>query len=337
MNIKQIGNKMNKLLVSPSPHIHSRTSTRSLMLDVVIALLPSVIVSILFYGWSAVTILASSVIFCVLLEYLITRYLLKRPSTIGDWSAVVTGIILALNLPATAPWWIAMIGAVVAVGVAKMTFGGLGQNVFNPAITGRVFLLISFPTLMTDWSAVKGFIGGADAVSGATPLGIVKEGLAQGMSLDQIFAAHDFTYSQMLFANIGGSAGEISAIAIIVGFIYLLARKVIRPYITLSVLVTVAVFSGIFWLVDPSQYTDPLFNLLTGVVLLGSVFMATDYVTSPMSDKGGIIFGVGIGLITMLIRYFGSYPEGMSFAILIMNSTVPLINKFCKQKKFGRA
>lgn len=328
---------MNKLLVSPSPHIHSKTSTRSLMLDVVIALLPSVLVTVLFYGWSAVAILASSVVFCVLLEYLITRYLLKKPSTIGDLSAVVTGIILALNLPPTAPWWVAMIGAIVAIGVTKMTFGGLGQNVFNPAITGRVFLLISFPAIMTTWGGAKGFIGGADAVSGATPLGIVKEGLMQGQTLQQIFDLHDFSYAQMLFVNIGGSAGEISAIAIIIGFIYLLARKVIRPYITLSILVTVAVFSGIFWLIDPSQYTDPLFNLLTGGVLLGSVFMATDYVTSPMSDKGGIIFGVGIGIITMLIRYFGSYPEGMSFAILIMNSTVPLINKFCKQKKFGRA
>lgn len=307
------------------------------MLDVVIALLPSVLVTVLFYGWSAVAILASSVVFCVLLEYLITRYLLKKTSTIGDMSAVVTGIILALNLPPTAPWWVAMIGAIVAIGVTKMTFGGLGQNVFNPAITGRVFLLISFPAIMTTWGGAKGFIGGADAVSGATPLGIVKEGLMQGQTLQQIFDLHDFSYAQMLFVNIGGSAGEISAIAILIGFIYLLARKVIRPYITLSILVTVAVFSGIFWLIDPSQYTDPLFNLLTGGVLLGSVFMATDYVTSPMSDKGGIIFGVGIGIITMLIRYFGSYPEGMSFAILIMNSTVPLINKFCKQKKFGRA
>lgn len=307
------------------------------MLDVVIALLPSVIVSVLYYGWSALIVLASSVAFCVLTEYIVTKYLLKQPNSLGDWSAVVTGIILALNLPASAPWWIAMIGAVVAVGVAKMTFGGLGQNLFNPAITGRVFLLISFPTFMTVFKPVDGFIGGADAVSGATPLALVKEGLAQGQTLPQIFAENDFSYLERLFVNVGGSVGEISAVAILIGFIYLLARKVIRPYITLSILVTVAVFSGIFWLIDPAQYTDPLFNLLTGGVLLGAVFMATDYVTSPMSDKGGIIFGVGIGLITMLIRYFGAYPEGMSFAILIMNSTVPLINKFCKQKKFGRA
>ena len=319
---------MNKLLVSPSPHLHTKTSTGSLMRDVVIALLPAVIVSVLFYGWSALLLLGVSVVSCVLLEFLITKYLLKRPSTICDFSAVVTGILLALNLPSTTPWWVVFIGAVVAIGVAKMTFGGLGQNVFNPAIAGRVFLLISFPTYMTDWTVPQGFLP-VDATSGATLLGIVKEG--------GVAALGDVNYLDMLFMNIGGSAGELSALALIAGFIYLLARKVIKPYITLSILVTVAVFSGIFWLIDPTQYTDPLFNLLTGGMLLGSIFMATDYVTSPMSNMGGVIFGVGIGLLTMLIRYFGAYPEGMSFAILIMNSTVPLINRFCHQKKFGRA
>ena len=319
---------MNRLLVSPAPHLHTKTSTMSLMRDVVIALLPTVIVSILFYGWREIMILAVSVISCVLLEYLITRFLLKRPNTTGDWSAAVTGVLLALNLPATSPWWMVLIGAIVAIGVAKMTFGGLGQNLFNPALVGRVFLLISFPVAMTNWGPVQGFIGGADAATGATPLGLAKEG--------GIEAIQNLDYLNMLYANIGGSAGELSAIAIIIGFIYLLARKVIRPHITLSIWVTVFVFSGIMWLVDPSTYTDPIFNLLTGGILLGSVFMATDYVTSPMSAKGGIIFGVGIGLITMLIRYFGSYPEGVSFAILIMNSTVPLINKFCKSKKYGR-
>lgn len=319
---------MNKLLVSPSPHLHTKTSTGSLMRDVVIALLPAVIVSVLFYGWSALLLLGVSVASCVLLEFLITKYLLKRPSTICDFSAVVTGILLALNLPSTTPWWVVFIGAVVAIGVAKMTFGGLGQNVFNPAIAGRVFLLISFPTYMTDWTVPQGFLP-VDATSGATLLGIVKEG--------GVAALGDVNYLDMLFMNIGGSAGELSTLALIAGFIYLLARKVIKPYITLSILVTVAVFSGIFWLIDPAQYTDPLFNLLTGGMLLGSIFMATDYVTSPMSNMGGVIFGVGIGLLTMLIRYFGAYPEGMSFAILIMNSTVPLINRFCHQKKFGRA
>lgn len=319
---------MNKLLVSPSPHLHANVSTTSIMRDVVIALLPAVIVSVLFYGWSALLLLGVSVVSCVLLEYLITRYLLKRPSTVGDLSAVVTGILLALNLPSTTPWWVVFIGAVVAIGVAKMTFGGIGQNVFNPAIAGRVFLLISFPTYMTDWTLPKGFLS-VDATSGATLLGMVKEG--------GVAALGDMNYLDLLFLNIGGSAGELSALALIAGFIYLLARKVIKPYITLSIIITVAVFSGIFWLIDPAQYTDPLFNLLTGGMLLGSIFMATDYVTSPMSNMGGVIFGVGIGLLTMLIRYFGAYPEGMSFAILIMNSTVPLINRFCHQKKFGRA
>ena len=321
---------MNKLLVSPSPHLHTKTSTKSLMRDVVIAMMPAVIVSVLFYGWSELLVLGVSVASCVLLEYLITKFLLKKPCTVCDMSAVVTGVLLALNLPATTPWWVIFIGAVVAIGVAKMTFGGLGQNLFNPAIVGRVFLLISFPTYMTDWTRPQGFIGsGIDAISGATPLGLAKEG--------GVAAIEGLDYMDMLFVNIGGSAGELSAIAILIGFVYLLARRVIKPYITLSILVTVAAFSGIFWAINPAEFTDPVFNLLTGGILLGSVFMATDYVTSPMSNVGGIIFGVGIGIITMLIRYFGAYPEGMSFAILIMNSVVPLINKWCHTKKFGRA
>ena len=301
------------------------------MRDVVIALLPAVLVSVLFYGWAELLVLGVSVASCILLEYLITRYLLKKPCTIGDWSAVITGLLLALNLPASTPWWVVFIGAVVAIGVAKMTFGGLGQNLFNPALVGRVFLLISFPTYMTDWSKPAGFITNSmvDAYTGATPLGITKELGPQ--------AIEGMDYLDMLFFNIGGSAGELSAIALIIGFVYLLVRKVIRPYITLSILATVAVFSGIFWAINPAEYTDPLFNLLTGGLLLGSIFMATDYVTSPMSNLGGVVFGVGIGLITMLIRYFGAYPEGVSFAILIMNSVVPLLNKWFHTKKYGRA
>ena len=326
---------MDKLLVSPNPHIHTAVSTRSLMRDVVIALLPATVVSIVFYGLSMLLVTAVSVVSCVLLEYLITRFLLKKPSTICDWSASVTGLLLALNLPSTTPWWVVFIGAVVAIGVAKMTFGGLGQNVFNPAIAGRVFLLISFPSYMTDWKAPQGLFG-ADAVSGATPLGLIKEGLLQGQTVTGIMAENGFSYGQMLFANIGGTAGEISAIALLAGFVYLLVRRVIRPHITLSIWATVAVVSLIFWLCAPERFTDPLFNLLTGGMILGSCFMATDYVTSPMSIKGGVIFGVGIGFITMMIRYFGSYPEGMSFAILIMNAVVPLLNMWFHQKKYGR-
>ena len=305
------------------------------MRDVVIALLPATVVSIVFYGLSMLLVTAVSVVSCVLLEYLITRFLLKKPSTICDWSAAVTGLLLALNLPSSTPWWVVFIGAVVAIGVAKMTFGGLGQNVFNPAIAGRVFLLISFPTYMTDWKAPQGLFG-ADAVTGATPLGLIKEGLLQGQTVTGIMAENGFSYGQMLFANVGGTAGEISAIALLAGFVYLLVRRVIRPHITLSIWATVAVVSLIFWLCAPERFTDPLFNLLTGGMILGSCFMATDYVTSPMSVKGGVIFGVGIGFITMMIRYFGSYPEGMSFAILIMNAVVPLLNMWFHQKKYGR-
>lgn len=317
------------MLVSPSPHIHANVSTRSLMLDVIIALTPAIVVSVLFYGWSELLILAMSVASCVLLEWAITKYMLKAPSTIGDMSAVVTGLLLAMNLPSTTPWWVVFIGALVSIGVAKMTFGGIGQNPFNPAITGRVFLLISFPTYMTDWTVPQGFIHSSDAVSGATLLGRYAEGGVEAV------AGTD--YLNTLFLNIGGSAGEISTLALLVGFAYLLVRKVIKPWITLSIFATIAVFSGIFWMIDPSTYTDPLFNLLTGGVVLGACFMATDYVTSPMSNLGGVIYGIGIGLLVMLIRYFGAYPEGMSFAILIMNMVVPLLNNWCHQKKYGRS
>lgn len=327
---------MNKYLVSPSPHVHAKASTASLMRDVVIALVPALIVSVVFYGLSELLVIACSVIFCVGLEYLITRFLMKKPSTIGDLSAVVTGLLLAMNLPSTTPWWIVFIGALIAIGVAKLTFGGIGQNPFNPAITARVFLLVSYPTYMTHWEMPGGLFG-VDAATGATPLGAIKEGLMQGSTVQDLMAANGYSYGQMLFANIGGSAGEISAIALLVGFVYLLCRRVIKPYITLSIWGTVIVFSGLMWLINPAQFTDPIFNLLTGGMILGSCFMATDYVTSPMSNKGGVIFGVGIGLIAMLIRYFGAYPEGVSFAILIMNAAVPLINKFCHQKKYGRA
>ncbi len=316
------------MLVSPAPHLHTNVSTRSLMRDVIIALAPAIIVSVLFYGWSELLVLSVSVASCVFLEWAITKYLLKAPSTVGDLSAVVTGLLLAMNLPCTTPVWVVFVGAVIAIGVAKMSFGGIGQNVFNPAITARVFLLISFPSIMTDWTVPQGFIHSTDAVSGATLLGRFSEGGVE--------AIQGVDYLQTLFFNIGGSAGEISAIALLAGFVYLCARKVIKPWISLSIFVTVALFSGVFFLIDPAVYPDPLFTLLSGGLILGACFMATDYVTSPMSDKGGIIYGIGIGVLVMLIRLFGSYPEGMSFAILIMNMAVPLLNRWCHQKKYGR-
>ncbi len=324
-----MNNNMDKYLVSPSPHVHADISTRSIMRDVIIALAPAALVSAVFYGWSEILVLAVSVAACVLTEWAVTKWLLKRPSTVSDLSAVVTGLLLAMNLPVTTPWWVVVIGALFSIGVVKMTFGGIGQNLFNPAIAGRVFLLISFPTYMTDWTVTRGFIHSTDAVSGATLLGKYAEGGVEAV------AGTD--YLKTLFFNIGGSAGEISAVALLLGFVYLLCRRVVKPWIPLSIFATIFVISGIFWLVDPGTYTDPAFNLLTGGVILGACFMATDYVTSPMSTLGGVVYGIGIGLIVMMIRYFGSYPEGMSFAILIMNCAVPLLNNWFHQKKYGRA
>ena len=324
---------MSNLIISPSPHIHSKDSTRSLMLDVIIALIPAVICSVVFYGWQELLVLGVSVASCVLLEWAVTKFWLKAPSTVGDLSAVITGILLALNLPYTTPWWVVAIGAVVAIGVAKLTFGGIGQNIWNPALVGRVFLLVSFPTYMTTWSAPKGLFG-VDAISGATPLGTIQEGLMQGASVQDLTAAYD--YKSLLLANLGGSAGEVCALALLAGFVYLCCRKVIKPWITLSIFATVALTALVFNLADPARFTGPVFNLLTGGLILGACFMATDYVTSPMSLWGGVVFGVGIGFLTMMIRYFGSYPEGVSFAILIMNSVVPLLNRWFKQPKFGR-
>lgn len=328
--------KMKGLLVSPSPHLHADISTRKLMRDVIVALLPAVVVSVVFYGWKELVVLGVSTASCVLSEYLITRFLLRRPSTVGDLSAVVTGLLLAMNLPASIPWWIVLIGAVFAIGVAKLTFGGIGQNVFNPAIAGRVFLLVSFPAQMTHWEIPQRLFG-MDAVSGATPLGVIKEGLMGGASVPALMEGQGYDYAQLLFAHLGGSAGELSALALLAGFVYLCVRKVIRPHITLSIWGTVALVSLLFWLGDPSRFTDPLFNLLTGGMILGSCFMATDYVTSPMSRAGGVLFGIGIGFLTLMIRYFGSYPEGMSFAILLMNAVVPLLDRRFHQKKYGRA
>ncbi len=327
---------MKQLTVSPSPHVHSPASTNRIMLDVVIALLPALLVSFLFYGWSELLVIAVSAVSCVGLEWLIARFVMKRPELFSGSSALVTGLLLAMNLPTTSPWWMIVVGAVVAIGIAKMSFGGLGQNIFNPAITARVFLLISFPVQMTNWAMpTSGFIA-ADAVSGATPLGIIKEGIKSGLPIPEILEANGMSAVSIL-RDIGGSGGEISAVALLVGFVYLLIRKVVKPWIPLSIICTIAVISLIFHGIDPDRFTGVTFNLVTGGVLLGAFFMATDYVTSPVSNWGGVVFGVGIGLIVMMIRYFGSYPEGMSFAILIMNCFVPLINRAFHQKKYGRA
>lgn len=320
-----------KLYISPSPHIHGGDSTRRLMRDVLIALLPAFAVAVVFYGIPALLVTAVSVASCVLFEGLIQKYLIKGPSTVGDLSAVLTGVLLAFNLPSSLPMWMVVLGALVAIGVGKMSFGGLGKNPFNPALVGRVFLLISFPAAMTSFPAP-----GADAHSGATPLALAKTIAKTGKSVSEIMP-EGISYTNLLLGDRAGSLGEIAALALLLGGAYLLLRRVIRWHIPVAVLGTMALFSGILWTVDPQHYLDPAFHLLTGGAILGAVFMATDYVTSPMVPRGMIVYGVGIGAITMCIRTWGAYPEGMSFAILVMNAVVPLIDKYVKPRRFATA
>jgi len=326
------------LVISPSPHIHDNVTTRRLMRDVIIALIPAFLVSVWFFGVNTLLVTAVSVGVCVGFEWILQKYALKTQSTVCDMSAVLTGLLLALNLPAGIPLYIVAIGAIFAIGVAKISFGGLGNNLFNPAIAGRVFLLISFPAAMTTWpvpgTGLLNFFA-TDAATGATPLGIMAHGLADGLSPQQIMSEHGFSYLHILFGQIGGSFGEVSALALLLGFAYLLIRKVISWHIPVTIFLTVTVFTGIFWLVEPSKNPDPLFHLLTGGLMLGAIFMATDYVTSPMIKTGAVIYAVGIGLLTCIIRKWGSFPEGISFAILIMNAVVPLINMYIKPKRFG--
>ena len=291
--------------------------------DVLLALLPALAVSTYVLGWSVLTTTAIAVAGCVAFEYLICRFLLKRASTIGDLSAVVTGVLLAFNLPAGIPWWIVLIGSLVAIGIGKMTFGGLGCNPFNPALTGRIFLLIAYPVQMTDWTTNV-----PDTLSGSTILPTIKYQPELVSKLD---------FMQMFGGNMNGSMGEIGALALILGGLYLLWRRVISWHIPVSILATMAIFAAIVGAGYGGSvvYELPLFHLLAGGALLGAIFMATDYSTSPMTHKGMIIYGVGIGIITMVIRLWGAYPEGMSFAIFIMNAVTPLINKYCRPKRFG--
>jgi len=326
---------MSTLIISPSPHVHSGDSVKKNMYGVIIALIPTLAASLWLFGLGALVVTVTSVAACILFEYLIERYLMKVPSTISDGSAVITGLLLAFNVPSNLPVWIVLIGALVAIGIGKMSFGGLGNNPFNPALVGRVFLLISFPVQMTLWP--KPLVNQAaylDATTGATPLGIVKEGLKNGEPLSDLMKQVP-SFVDMFLGEMGGSIGEVAALAILIGLAYMLYKKIITWHIPVSVLGTIYIFAGILHIANPEEYAGPLFQLLTGGALLGAVFMATDYVTSPMSKKGMIIFGMGIGLITVLIRVFGAYPEGMSFAILIMNAFVPLIDKYVKPTRFG--
>jgi electron transport complex protein RnfD len=325
----------NLLNISPSPHTHGKSTTRSLMFGVVLALMPALFASVYYFGIGAVIVTAASVSSCLVFEYLIQRFILKKPVSITDGSALVTGLLLAFNLPSNIPVIIIVIGSLVAIGIAKMTFGGLGNNPFNPALVGRVFMLISFPVQMTSWPVPAGLkTGYTDAITGATPLAIIKEGIKSGESLSQLMEKVPATIN-MFLGNIGGSLGEVAAIALLIGFAYMLIRKIITWHIPVSVIGSIAIFTTILWLIDPDKNADPVFHLLAGGVLLGAIFMATDYVTSPMNPKSMIIYGCGIGIITVIIRVWGAYPEGISFAILIMNAFVPLMNLYIKPKRFG--
>lgn len=325
----------NLINISPSPHVHGAETTRKLMFNVALALLPALLASVLFFGAGAIIVTAISVASCILFEYLIQRFVLKKPVSVTDGSALVTGLLLAFNVPSNLPPLIIVIGSFVSIAIAKMTFGGLGNNPFNPALVGRVFMLISFPVQMTSWPLPEGLgTGYTDAVTGATPLAIIKEGIKNGEPLAGLMQ-NTPSFTEMFTGQMGGSLGEISALALLAGFAYLLIRKVITWHIPVSIIATVALFTGILWLVNPEKNAGPLFHVLAGGVLLGAIYMATDYVTSPMLPKAMIIYGCGIGIITVLIRVFGAYPEGVSFAILIMNAFVPLMNTYIKPKRFG--
>ncbi|PLX10636.1 MAG: Na+-transporting NADH:ubiquinone oxidoreductase subunit D [Marinilabiliales bacterium] len=326
---------MYKFTISGSPHVKSDESTKKIMYGVVIAMVPAMLASIYFFGFQAVRVLILASVACIFFEWLIQKYLIKGPVTINDGSALVTGILLAFNVPSNLPSWMIIIGALVAIGMAKMSFGGLGRNIFNPALVARVFLLISFPVQMTSWPKPTGFSKGlTDVITGPTPLGIVKEGLGAGKTMSELKNEIP-TYMQYLTGQMGGSIGEVSGIALILGGFYMLWKKIISWHIPISMLGTVVIFTGILWGFNPQNYADPAFHLLTGGMLLGAIFMATDMVSSPMTHSGQLVYGFGIGILTVLIRVWGAYPEGVSFAILIMNAVVPLINNGFKPKRFG--
>ncbi|MDY6271529.1 MAG: RnfABCDGE type electron transport complex subunit D [Prevotella sp.] len=328
---------MDKLIVSLSPHAHGTDSVERNMWGVIIALIPALLVSFAFFGLGSVVVCLTSVAACVFFEWAITKYMLKEEPTLTDGSAVITGLLLGMNLPSNLPLWIIIIGALVAIGVAKMSFGGLGHNPFNPALVGRCFLLVSFPAQMTSWPVIGQLTSYTDAQTGATPLAVMKMAIKNNDAslLNQLPDAFSMLIGNTSAANMGGGAlGEVCALALIIGLCFMLWRKIITWHIPVSILATVLVFTGLLHLANP-VYANPLHELLSGGLMLGAIFMATDYVTSPMTHKGQIIYGIAIGFLTVVIRDWGSYPEGMSFAILIMNGFTPLINHYIKPKRFG--
>ena len=326
---------MGKLVVSLSPHAHGNDSVERNMYGVIIALMPALLVSFYFFGLGSVVVTATSVAACVLLEWAISKYILKQQrNTVFDGSAILTGLLLAFNLPSNLPVWIILIGAVFAIGFAKMPFGGLGNNLFNPALVGRAALLVAFPAQMTTWPKVGQLSSYLDAETGATPLAIMKNAIKSGDAsvLNELPSSLDLFLGN--HPDGAGAMGEICALALIIGLAYMLWKKIITWHIPVSIIGTVFVLAGLMHMASP-VYADPVSVILSGGLMLGAIFMATDYVTSPMTAKGQLIYGVAIGVLTVIIRNWGAYPEGMSFAILIMNAFTPLINNYVKPKRFG--
>ena len=328
---------MSKLIVSLSPHAHGSDSVERNMYGVIIALVPALLVSLFYFGIGSAIVCLSSVAACVFFEWAINKFILRSErNTILDGSAALTGLLLGMNLPSNLPVWIIIIGALFAIGVGKMTFGGLGQNIFNPALVGRCALLVAFPAQMTSWPVPGQLTDYTDAVTGATPLAVMKEAIKIGNAdvLNQLPNAFSLLLGDYSIGGGAGTIGEICGLALLAGLAFMLWRKIITWHIPVSIIVTVFVFSAIMHLANPI-YADPTTVILSGGLLLGAIFMATDYVTSPMTGKGQLIYGVCIGLLTIIIRNWGAYPEGMSFAILIMNAFTPLINNYVKPKRFG--
>ncbi|MBN2793104.1 MAG: RnfABCDGE type electron transport complex subunit D [Desulfuromonadales bacterium] len=322
----------NQLYLSSSPHIHSGETTDKVMRLVIYALLPATLLSIYFFGLPALGVLLICTLGCVGFEALACR-IMGRPQSIADGSAALTGILLALNLPPSSPWWMSLLGAAIAILIGKQVYGGLGYNPFNPALVARVVLLISFPVQMTSWTAPAPIGSGVDAVTAATPLGEMKTAVMLTGKLPEMATSG---FSDYFLGNMGGCLGEVSALALLLGGIFLLYKKIITWHTPFSFIGTVIIVSGIFWLVDPTKYPNPLFHLITGGLILGAFYMATDMVSSPVTYKGMLIFGFGCGLLTVLIRLFGGYPEGVSFAILLMNAATPLIDRYTRPKIYGQ-
>ena len=329
---------MSKLIVSLSPHAHGTDTVERNMYGVIIALLPALLVSFFFFGIGSAIVCATSVAACVCFEWAINKFMLKNQrTTVCDGSAILTGLLLGFNLPSNLPLWIIIIGALFAIGVGKMTFGGLGNNLFNPALVGRAALLVAFPAQMTSWPQPGQWMSYLDADTGATPLAIMKEAIKSGDAsvLENLPESLHMFIGLPTYCGYGaGSLGEVCALALLLGFAYMLWKKIITWHIPVSIIGTVFVCAGLLHLVNPI-YADPISVIFSGGLMLGAIFMATDYVTSPMTAKGQLIYGVAIGFLTVVIRNWGAYPEGMSFAILIMNAFTPLINTYVKPKRFG--